>query len=133
MTKQTCQRRIQDAGPWEHGEGLDTWETDRWSRGKHVKWNWEWKPRTCSFCGSVHPEDALRLLDEGWELDATGKTYKVYLMPPGFRQSMETRLKNLREQGEPIGPSVWSPVPPVKLYTHHCDQQQVDKLNDSLQ
>src|SRR5262245_13307975 len=27
---QTCPSRVNQVGPWEHGEGLDRWETDRW-------------------------------------------------------------------------------------------------------
>ncbi len=28
--KQTCPRRMGEVGPWQRGEGLDLWETDRW-------------------------------------------------------------------------------------------------------
>lgn len=57
-------------------------------------------PRSCSFCGGVHPGDAVDLLSLGWTVDHTGKGYKAYLNPPrGHRH----------------------PVPPVKFYTQHLE------------
>lgn len=113
-----------------HGE----WVTDRWSadreavarqhaqedaerdelhRGPH---NDLWlgvsaPPRTCTYCGSIHPHDALQLLREGWSVEHTGKSYKCYLEPP---KAMK-----------------WSPTPPVKCYMDHFTEAQIDILNAS--
>jgi YHS domain-containing protein len=66
---QTCPRRMNEYGPWEHKEGLDHWE-NRVSYG-----------RQCSFCGGLHPEDAIKWLAySGTELHTTDKSYKVYLV-----------------------------------------------------
>ena len=61
MNKQTCPRRTKEFGPWEHKEHLDKWNDYRWSC-KDAKWKWPWNPRSCSFCGSIHPEDALYII-----------------------------------------------------------------------
>ena len=56
---------------------------------------WEARPRTeddpydrsgyrqCSYCGSIHPEDMIRLLrDGGAKLEGSTKSYKRYLIVP---------------------------------------------------
>lgn len=152
---QTCPRRMQDIGPWERKEGIDTWRTDRWNadteaqRAKnaaeiaagegrvhlsetHGMWLWPWGPaRTCSFCGGIHPEDAIRLAREGWEGQPTTKGYKWYLNPPGTEQKREAFLRSLTAP-EIVAPSVWSPVPPVKLYVMHFDAAQAEAFNAEL-
>lgn len=34
---------------------------------------------TCSFCGSLHPDAALKLMEQGAEVTPTDKDYKVYI------------------------------------------------------
>lgn len=92
--------------------------------GGGESWEWGWQPRTCSYCGSVHPADALKLLREGWEIDPSDKRYKAYLQPPRYRATLLHMLTCTE-----LPKDYWSPVPPVKLYTHHCTQQQIDELN----
>jgi hypothetical protein len=66
---QTCPRRMNALGPWEHKEGLDCWE-------KRISYG-----RQCSFCGGLHPEDAIMWLSyAGTELHTTDKWYKAYLV-----------------------------------------------------
>jgi hypothetical protein len=65
-------------------------------------------PRTCSFCGGIHPEDAIRLVSENWRIEPTTKDYKRYLQPP---------LPG------------WHPTPPVKLYVQHFSDEQVERFN----
>lgn len=158
---QTCPDRISMPGPWNVGENLDHWDTGRWSknflairlghfitilanriqnRGKQTLFlgptndEWHWKgtiPRTCSFCGGIHPEDAIRLVGDGWEVEKTDKSYKRYLEPPGYRahiQKMMDRL-HLRMLKHEEPEEFWSPVPPVKLYTAHFDADQADRFN----
>lgn len=131
MEMQTCLSRMNQLGPWEHEENLDTWETDRWGTRDTNKWEWKWKPRTCSFCGCVHPEDALKLIEEKWMAERTDKGYKAYLHPPGYLGGLTETLVNMRAGVDPVEAIKnigWSPIPPTKLYRWHFTAEQWDKL-----
>lgn len=108
---------------WYHNGPIGNWlralNHRLWEQGRHrlrhwlpnpgqggSRWQWWWYPRTCTFCGGVHPEDAIALLYEGWSVDRTGKVYKRYLNPPG-----------------------WHPTPPVKLYTWHFSESDITRFN----
>jgi hypothetical protein len=81
---QTCPRRGGEIGPWERGENLDTWDIrEQMHKGLQA--------RHCSFCGSLHPDDFMRLVKEGWQIGATDKSYKAYLGSPEGR-SQETKF-----------------------------------------
>lgn len=68
----TCPRRMQELGPWEYKEDLDNW----------FKIGSEYT--SCSFCGSMDPEDFLELMRSGaGTLGSTDKNYKVYINLPG--------------------------------------------------
>lgn len=62
---------------------------------------WDWMPdgnRTCSFCGSIHPDDLMAickkaLTDERYSVEGTTKSYKVYLRQPGVRNASEGAIK----------------------------------------
>lgn len=128
--KKTCGRRMTDFGPWEYKEGLDRWEHGylRWGRVRKffdwlkrniterkrfyggTRWDWHWMPRVCSFCGCVHPDDAVRLIKEGWTVDGTTKRYKRYLEPPvGFHST-----------------------PPVKVYVQDFTSEDVVNFNNAI-
>lgn len=96
-------------------------------------WFWSWgPPRTCSYCGGIHPEDALRLLGDDWEVDGTTKGYKKYLNPPGTNQKHAALIRSLQDKNkEPFQcvPSVWSPTPPVKVYVQHFTAEHIDQWN----
>lgn len=106
------------------------WILNRWENGK---WPWSWTPRTCSHCGGIHPEDAIRLISEGWEVEPTDKSYKRYLHPPGSSDRLVTVFHNLETKGtiEPA-PSVIQPAPHVKLYTYHFSETQAARFNTEL-
>jgi hypothetical protein len=130
---QTCGRRMSDFGPWKREEGLDSWERGRWaptrenadaevaefiattSPGSSMgdpMWRWGGEqPRTCSFCGGIHPDDAVALIKAGWRVGVTDKRYKRYMEPP---------------QGTGY------PLPPVKLYTQHFSPEQIAAFNAAL-
>lgn len=76
-------------------------------------WEWPWQPRTCSYCGGVNPDDAIRLMFEGWHTGGTTKGYKFYMEPPPL--DVDGRR--------------WHPVHPVKLYTYHFNEDQLERLN----
>lgn len=65
LTVVTCPRRINEHGPWEKTRHMDRWAGPV-------------NGRTCSFCGSLHPDDFMRLAKDGTPLDPTDKNYKVY-------------------------------------------------------
>lgn len=90
---QSCPRRLQEFGPWDHKENLDTWE----ERGNGY--------RQCSFCGGMHPEDAIKFVTEGKAVDPTTKPYKRYI----------------------LGVSG-----PGKLYVMHFSDDQVKRFNAAL-
>jgi len=108
----------------------DEWRDNRWS-----EFPWSWTPRACSFCGGLHPEDALRLVAEGWEDEMTDKRYKGYLHPPGHRQSMDGAFRKMDRGTDPITameqrPSIPSVTPPAKFYGWHFTPSQLAELND---
>lgn len=75
-------------------------------------WRWGTEvPRSCTKCGSLHPEDALKLVFAGWTVEAADNKPKWYLHPP----------KN-----------TGAPVPPVKLYGWHLEPADVTALNDVI-
>lgn len=73
--------------------------------------------RTCSYCGSLHPEDFEAILtayangDPGYRFDTTTKGYKRYASRPG--------VTNAGEGG-------------IKFYTWHLppDEAVIEKLNE---
>ena len=139
---QTCPDRAHaPPGPFGPGENLDQWDIDRWTKDPEVAdkeirefmdknprggistnlWKSELPvPRTCSYCGGIHPEDAIMLFENGWEVESTGKDYKRYLNPPGYYNH------GMRESG------FWHPRPPVKLYVAHFSQDQIDRFNRAI-
>ena len=45
-------------------------------------WNERGSVRTCSYCGSLHPDDVFAAIEAFGELGPTDKTYKVYVHLP---------------------------------------------------
>lgn len=111
----------------------DTWETNRWGRPDD-KWPEELgtPPRTCSFCGSVHPDDAVRLIKEGWEIGPTDKFYKWYLEVPGSTARNEAFIESLgneEKMDELRALPHHEVLPCVKFYSHHASPEQIKELN----
>jgi hypothetical protein len=142
-TPHTCGRRVDELGPWEHGNGLDDWVLEGWDpRFKKDDSDpprfppdfMDRQPRTCNFCGGLHPEDAIALIEADWEVETTGKFYKRYLNPPGFTAQMEAT--QAWRMGDPELPKPERPIvcatPPVKLYTMHMDKDQAERFNAAL-
>ena len=114
---------------WYHngpvGNALRALNTALWKRGHHrlrnrlpnpysggTRWDLNWSPRTCSYCGAVHPDDALRLIKQhGWRVHGTDKPYKAYLEPSNEH----------------------APVPPIKIKWYHWTPEQISeaiRIND---
>jgi len=54
--------------------------------------------RTCSYCGSLHPDDFVDILygylgDDSFKFEPTSKGYKVYANRPGTRNASEGGIK----------------------------------------
>lgn len=84
----TCRSRMDQNGPWEHGEGLDHWD--------RFKIN---QDRVCSFCGSLHPDDFIRYVeasvktDSDVQIEPSDKRYKIYVSHPCVRNAHEGGIK----------------------------------------
>lgn len=82
----TCRRRTENIGPWENAPNLDTWR---------VLPNGD---RTCSFCGSMHPEDLLAFMEKmselpGARLEMSDKSYKMYIHRPEVSNAGDGAIK----------------------------------------
>lgn len=88
---QTCPRRVHEYGPWKQDEKLDVWRRE--PNGD----------RTCSFCGSLHPEDFEQLCEEAADpdtetrLEHSDKQYKVYVYRPGVKNAMDGGIKYYKQ------------------------------------
>lgn len=96
----TCGRRAESGRDEENspftnsGKGLDRWQKFK-SNGDRV----------CSYCGSLHWEDMLRLVHEAAiapedadyrstvSIEPSDKSYKVYVHQPGVRNAHEGAIK----------------------------------------
>lgn len=117
----------------------DVWERTRWGKNGIVSWPEQFgePPRTCSFCGGVHVEDALKLIEEHkFEVSITSKFYKCYIEPPGTLKRIQLLKDKLsdtdKEEGryDEVKEEFMYPIsPPVKLYTQHADNDQIALLN----
>lgn len=90
----TCPRRMTEWGPWEHTEGLDTWDT------KRNGMRWKKNQPLCSFDGSAHPQDLLDgIHDHTITIEPTDKPYKFYVATNNSHME-------------------------AKFYTHHFTEEQ---------
>lgn len=139
LEMQLCPRRkesplaVHAAGQtdyWENGNRWGSREGDIWPEGIDTP------PRTCTFCGGVHPEDALRLLNAGWEPGLTNKFYKLYIEPPGHGLHMKMVMESIGDdekmQEAQEHPHYPTPVPPVKFYSQHATPEQIDQINELI-
>lgn len=141
MTDLMCPRRGEGPVPKFVGDH-DEWETTRWiSNPEYDKWPEELgeHPRSCSFCGCVHPEDAIDLIkNRGWEIEPSTKSYKWYINPPGSMLHHKRIMGVLdpKNSEEEIEKAFKAPhhevVPPVKLYGMHGTPEQLAELNGLL-
>ncbi len=81
-----CGRRLDPVFDADHREFPDTW--DLGPDGN----------RTCSYCGSIHPDDlmvicAKTLTDRRYGVEGTDKSYKLYVRQPGVRNAGQGAIK----------------------------------------
>lgn len=78
----TCPRRIEDGRAFADspmrgsGPNLDTWDVREYPEHPGILNN---RRRSCSYCGSLHPDDFMQAIDDGAEIGPTDKTYKAYI------------------------------------------------------
>jgi hypothetical protein len=95
-----------------------------WNEFYHSVWPERFKrPRTCNYCGSASPEDAMALIeDQGWVIEMIRDQHKATLTPPGY---LDIMLTVGGTTGVPHrGNQDPAPTPPVKLYAAHFTQVQ---------
>lgn len=74
--------------------------------------------RTCSYCGSIHPEDLFKAIERGYTLGPTDKSYKVYIDYPKPED-----YEWFTEKNETGGTSSWgSHQLTYKFYFQHLDE-----------
>lgn len=54
---------------------------DHWRENAH---NTQGGKHSCSYCGSIHPDEFMQAVRDGVEIGPTDKNYKAYLSGPGF-------------------------------------------------
>jgi len=90
-------------------------------------------PRTCSYCGGIHPADAIKLvLEFNFDVEGTTKGYKLYLHGPGYTARMKRMLEQMRGGTDPVeaasasgSPEIY---PPLKAYSPHFTDDQWRQL-----
>lgn len=110
---QTCPRRVESFGPTSKNEMLDFWKKGT-SFADHEA---DLRLHSCSYCGSIHPDDFMGYIRRGWTLVPTDKSYKAYL-------------------GEPIDPPEVLPIQDItidhrdagKFYYQHLSPAQRDEF-----
>ncbi len=152
--KSTCPSRVNEFGPWERGEGLDAWETDRWGTklGRAISW-WYHNGPIGNFLRQIN----RALWERGWHglRNRLPNPYQggtqwrwpraprtcsfcgcahpddvIQLLEEGWR--LERTTKGYKHYVEPPRSSGWSPVPPVKLYGARVSEAQVDRINVAM-
>jgi hypothetical protein len=98
-----CPRHITRDG----ASDADKWVRTRWNDAGAIWPEAVERPRTCSYCGCVNPDDVIALLVDGWTLSATDKHYKMYLVP-----------------------SDGDVTPPAKVYLQHFTREQCERADE---
>lgn len=122
----SCRHRF-GSEAWLSTVFLDYWFENRWSHGTDYFPDGTKPPRTCSYCGGVNPDDAIAMIRQGWEIEATTKSYKRYLHPKGYAEYIRNLISGI--PGLPEADQCRSPVPPVKMYLHHFSDEQIMEIN----
>lgn len=69
--------------------------------------------RTCSRCGSIHPEDLFLAIETGCKLGPTDKSYKLYVDIPHPLRGQEIEIGSFTQNGSR------TPIMGVANYAHH--------------
>lgn len=132
LEAQVCPRRKSSSGPFK-GVGEDQWLIGDWLSRTSYWPTTDRHPRCCSFCGGIHPDDAIRLVQAGWDVIGTNKSYKRFLEPPGLFEASKAAIKTYRKTGKLVKEKIRNPDPKVVLFTYHFSIKQAESFNDSLE
>lgn len=95
---------------------------DKWEVSKHTGW------RDCSYCGSMHPEDLFKCIEEkSCEISGTDKNYKIYVQVahPDAGSPCVLSSANFEHVGEG-----WVKVTPENVDSLPLDDYQRKHYND---
>ena len=115
--------------------GFDKWRENDWDGGGAF-WqeNIGKQPRKCSYCGCAHIKDAIAMIEAGWDINPSTKSYKWYLEPAGYNVKVKKlrACKDIDEMKKIMDASVGGVIPPVKLYAVHATPEELETLNRLL-
>lgn len=87
--------------------------------------------RTCSYCGSLHPDDMIDIMygyiegKEGYEFEPSDKGYKIYAKRAGVKNAMEGGIKfytnHITDQVRDAFNAAWQLIVPV--YRHRMEER----------
>lgn len=115
--KHTCPRRIEN---FNREEGQDTWRTGT-SLAGHTD---DARLRSCSYCGSVHPDDFMAKVREGWFVVPTDKNYKAYVGEPIEPQEIGDPEVNALKKARGEAPMTIDHRDVGKFYYQHLSAEQ---------
>lgn len=83
----TCPRRVEAYGRSAGRTGEDRWEYGHGLVGQAGI------GASCSYCGSLHPDRFMDMVERGWWVDPTDKSYKAYLAEPLSAEQIDEEKK----------------------------------------
>jgi len=124
MNQFSCPQRITVAA-----DCPDSWQErwkDTWPSELGVA------PVACSYCGCIRPEDAIRIIEAGFEISPSTKSYKWYIEVPGHAKHHKMTISAIQnDQLDSIKDHKLISVGlPIKLYAHHLTPEQISVLNN---
>lgn len=131
--RQTCPQRW--TGDLPRAAFVDVWQSSQWHwlillrdrvKRRHPGYkvadlaSWpagfaDLKPRTCSHCDSVHPDDARRLLLAGWQMRSSLRPRVFFFEPPAWS------VPRWNDSG-------LTPTPAVRLHETHISRDDLEQL-----
>lgn len=97
--------------------------------------HWREGDRSCSYCGSMHPDDFMARLEAGdVEITPTDKNYKAYLVNKGGEDFKQT-YRDCPKDAKCTGPDdcthyVTREIDQHKFYFQHLSEDQMRRMVD---
>lgn len=118
-----CPRRVEDGT---YGASVFKFDRDD-----------SWRPDgTCSYCGSIDPDDLMERLEAGTvQIGATDKSYKIYVSNDGgepFFQTHRTDDKPFSGWDSPLHTWVTQETSMAKFYFQHLSKEQMIRFIELL-
>jgi hypothetical protein len=127
---QTCPKRMVEWGPWERKEELDAWV----KRGSD---------RVCSFCGSLHPEELLKICKQvnGLKIflerkGSRGPTQKIYVNRPDIANASEGAIKfytiHIRSLSEDQWENATRTIEKALILSQAYEQERLEETREMI-